>query len=422
MLAYHAQTIHTFSSVRTKSHTIDWDHPPKQFKSYPERFKRTVLDPSSPDQRFLALIGGITAQKSYPGVTYALRTNPSAGALYPTEVYVQIRDVAGFENGLYHLAPKEHALVLLAPLKEDEGVESFLHVKRISGFIFLFSALYYRSSWKYKNRAFRYCLHDTGHMIGTVEASCLLLNRSYRIVYDIDKKGLNALFGFDASEFFLSACIVGEEAKNLTCKKPQLFLPWVDGTGFFEANARIEAAYEATLESVVRAQTEEPRMEIEKERFIQAIWKRRSIRDFTQKPLSKEQFDAVMHFITQPIPSDCDVRIDLYAIINRVEGMEQGIWREGKYLQKGDFAKQAGYLCLEQALGEESGVTFFILGEDTQNYQAMVQKAGMIGHRLYLISTYLGFGCSGIGAYYDEEVMAFLHSESMVLYALAIGY
>gem|GEM_PF-4225614 len=33
-----------------------------------------------------------------------------------------------------------------------------------------------------------------------------------------------------------------------------------------------------------------------------------------------------------------------------------------------------------------------------------MQKAGIIGHRLYLISNYLGIGCSGIGAYYDEEV------------------
>lgn len=422
MLAYHAQTEHSFCSVRTKSHTIDWDHPPKQFKIYPENFARMSLDKTNPDHRFFYLIGGITAQKSYPGVTYALRTNPSAGALYPTEVYVQIRHVEGFRDGIYHLCPKEHALVFLAPLSEEEGVENFLHVKRVNGFIFLFSALYYRSSWKYKNRAFRYCLHDTGHMIGTLEASCLLLNRSYRIIYDMDKKGLNALFGFDAAEFFLSACIVGEEEQTFTCKAPALSLPLVDGTGFFEANARVEAVYEATLELDLHVKTEQPVMAFEEERFMQAIWKRRSIREFTQKPLSKEQFDEVMRFVTQPIPSNCDVRVDLYAIINRVEGMEQGVWKDGQYIQKGDFSKHAGYLCLEQALGEESGVTFFMLGEDAQNYQAMVQKAGIIGHRLYLISTYLGFGCSGIGAYYDEEVMAFLKSESMVLYALAIGY
>ena len=154
---------------------------------------------------------------------------------------------------------------------------------------------------------------------------------------------------------------------------------------------------------------------------MQAIWKRRSIRDFVQKPISKEEFLAVMEFITQPIVSDCDAVVEIYAIINRVEGMWQGVWKEGVYLQSGDFARKAGYLCLEQALGEESGVTFFLVGNEDKNYQAMVQKAGIIGHRLYVMSEYMGFGCSGIGAYYDEEVMAFWDTQGMILYALAIG-
>jgi len=421
MLAYHAQTVHSYRSVRTKSSSIDWDHPPKQFKIYPETFKRIPLDKTNPDHRFFYLIGGITAQKSYPGVTYALRTNPSAGALYPTEIYVQIRGVKGFENGIYHLSPYGTSLVLLDSLSEDEGVETLLHVKKINGFVFLFSAIYYRSSWKYKDRAFRYCLHDTGHMIGALEASCTLSKKPYRILYALERKALNALFGFTQEEFFLSSVIVGEEDERFTCKVPSLNLPSVNGTGAFELNERVEEVYAETCELSVQEQTKMPLFELDKERFMQAIWKRRSIRDFVQKPLSKEEFLDVMDFIIQPIPSDCDCVVEIYAIINRVEGMGQGVWKEGVYLQSGDFARKAGYLCLEQALGEESGVTFFLVGHDEQNYQAMVQKAGIIGHRLYLISTYLGFGCSGIGAYYDEEVMAFLQNDGMILYALAIG-
>ncbi|QIR76414.1 SagB family peptide dehydrogenase [Sulfurospirillum diekertiae] len=422
MLAYHAQTVHSYRSVRTKSHSIDWDHPPQQFKIYPETFTRIPLDKKNPDHRFFYLIGGITAQKSYPGVTYALRTNPSAGALYPTEVYVQIRDVEGFKDGIYHLSPRETSLVLLYPLSEHEGVESFLHVKKIKGFVFLFSALYYRSSWKYKDRAFRYCLHDTGHMIGTLEASCTLSAAAYHLLYGIDKKALNKLFGFGKEEFFLSAAIVGEEDESFTYKEVSMRLPYVNGTGTFEVNECVEKAYDETCELILHAQTTLPLFDLDKERFTQAIWKRRSIRDFMQKPIAKDEFLEVMEFITQPIPSDCDVGIEIYAIINRVEGMWQGVWKEGVYLQSGDFTRKAGYLCLEQALGAESGVTFFLVGHDEQNYQAMVQKAGIIGHRLYLISTYLGFGCSGIGAYYDEEVMTFLQSDGMVLYSLAIGH
>jgi len=98
-----------------------------------------------------------------------------------------------------------------------------------------------------------------------------------------------------------------------------------------------------------------------------------------------------------------------------------GLYRDGNYLRYGDFSQKAGYLCLEQyGLAAESAVTFFLTAKEG-NYQALYQKAGILGHRLYIISEYLGMGCSGIGAYYDDEVNAFLGNEEMVLYALAIG-
>lgn len=421
MLAYHTQTMHTYHSVRMKSSSIDWEHQPEQFKTYPDTFPRIALDKHNLEHRFLYLIGGITAQKSYPGHTYALRTNPSAGALYPTEIYIQIRGVEGFIDGIYHLNPYESALVLLHPFNDEEGVESFLHVKKVIGFVFLFSALYYRSSWKYKHRAFRYCLHDTGHMLGALEASCILSDKSYRIVYDIDKNLLNRLFGFGKEEFFLSAAIVGKVDKSFTCKEFLMQLPCINGTGSFEQSCLIEKTYDETSQISLKRQTKIPQFYFDKERLRQAIWKRRSIRDFTQQAISKEDFLEVMRYINEPIPSDCDVKIEIFAIINRVSRMEQGIYKEGIYQKMGDFAQQAGYLCLEQSLGGESGVTIFLVGYDDQNYQAMLQKAGILGHRLYVISEYLGFGCSGIGAYYDEEVMKFLNTKGMILYALAIG-
>jgi len=421
MLEYHAKTMHSYHSVRMKSHSIDWEHQPQQFKTYPETFPRVALDKDNLEHHFLYLIGGITAQKSYPGHTYALRTNPSAGALYPTEIYIQIRSVEGFVDGIYHLSPYESSLVLLHALNEEEGVESLLHVKKVSGFVFLFSALYYRSSWKYKHRAFRYCLHDTGHMLGTLEASCELSNKNYQILYYIDKNRLNRLFGFGKEEFFLSSAIVGKVDKSFTCKELLMQLPFVDGTENFEQNILIEKTYDETSQISLNRQKEKPQFHVDKERLKKAIWKRRSIRDFTQQPISKEDFLEVMRYLNEPITSDCDVHIEIFAIINRVLGMEQGVYKEDVYQKVGDFSQKAGYLCLEQSLGMESGVTFFLVGHDDQNYQAMLQKAGILGHRLYVISEYLGFGCSGIGAYYDEEVMAFLQTQGMILYALAIG-
>lgn len=420
MLPYHQRTMHSYLSIRQNSHRMDWEHQPTQFKIYPEAYKRTVLSMKNPQHRFLMLIGGITAQKSYPGVTYALRTNPSAGALYPSEVYVQIRDVEGFENGIYHLNPRESALVLLYALPKNEGVEKALHVRKIKGFIFLFSALYYRSSWKYRDRAFRYCLQDTGHMIGTMEASCYVDNKTYRIVYGADTKSLSSAFGFKDEELYLSSVVVGEEGA-LTCKDLQMRLESVDGTKTFEKNSLIEEVYAQTQHPLLKVQNKKPTFSLDKEKFLEAIWTRRSIREFTQQSMQAEEFFEVMAFITQPIASNVDEDVEIFAVINNVRSMWQGLWKDDAYLKAGEFAQKAGYLCLEQALGAQSGVTFFLVGHSSENYQAMMQKAGIIGHRLYLIATYLGLGCSGIGAYYDEEVAEFLETKGMILYALAIG-
>lgn len=102
--------------------------------------------------------------------------------------------------------------------------------------------------------------------------------------------------------------------------------------------------------------------------------------------------------------------------------MPLGVFNNTKYLKVGDFKQIAGYLCLEQNLGRDSAVTFFLVSK-AKNYQALYQKAGHIGHRLYIISNYLQIGCSGIGAYYDDEVLEFLELDNTykVLYALAIG-
>ncbi|HSR74741.1 MAG TPA: hypothetical protein VLL31_07855, partial [Sulfurovum sp.] len=74
----------------------------------------------------------------------------------------------------------------------------------------------------------------------------------------------------------------------------------------------------------------------------------------------------------------------------------------------------------QYSLSMQGAVAFFLTSK-AKNYQALYQKAGIIGHRLYVAALYLDIGCSGIGAYYDDEVNAFVENDEMVLYTLAIG-
>jgi len=425
---YHQNTKHSYLSIRTNPNRVDWNNPPNRFKNYPNTYERISLNSKNQNSNFLYLIAGITAKKSYPGIEYYLRVNPSAGALYPNEIYFQVRNQEGFDDGIYHFEVSTSSVVLLKKLQNDEGLESILDLDySVDGFIFFISSLYFRSSWKYKKRAFRYCLLDTGHILGSMEASSYLYDKSFEILYDFSKEKLNRFFSFDEKEFFTSVCIIGEKSEKLK-NSFNLALPTIDGSSyeegrisFFEPNEFIEKAYKDSLNiKDKKEQNQKAVFNFHKEKFEDTIFKRRSIREFSNQSITKAQFDSILSVLNQPISSDCDEEVDIYYVINRVEGCFLGLYKNGMQIKTGDYSSKAGYLCLEQDLGKSSAVTFFLTTK-SKNYQEAYQKAGIIGHRLYLASNYLGIGCSGIGAYYDDEVCEFVEDTTMVLYALAIG-
>ena len=147
---------------------------------------------------------------------------------------------------------------------------------------------------------------------------------------------------------------------------------------------------------------------------------RRSVRRFKEGTISQEQFREVLSFIQQPLPTHQVEELNIYYVINRVEGLTSGIYLKGQLIKEGDFSEKCKYLCVNQALARDSAVNFFITS-DYQNYQTAMQWAGWLGHRLYLISQMLNLQCSGIGAYYDDETQALLETDQAVLYTLAVG-
>jgi len=423
MYWYHATTKHSYNSVRTNPNYIDWEDQPSTYKYYPENYRKIKLDLELGEDSFLYHIAGLTAKKSYPSGEYYLRINPSAGALYPNELYLQIRGVEGREDGIYHYEVSSASLTLLQSLGIDEGLEPhFGFTTLMQGYLFLVSAIYYRSSWKYKNRALRYCLLDAGHLLGSIEASALLKSRVVKMHYSIDKEKLNRMFGFEKKEWFLSGAYMAEPVQGSSVKAVEFELPYVDGSQSFEQNRLIEQAYEETrIQEACQVQKQLPVFNYHATKLKETLFNRRSQRGFNDGAITKGQFNYMVEAIHAPIPSDCDEEISIYMIINRVLDMPLGLYKDGKYLAYGDFARKAGYLSLEQYTLSQKGAVAFFLTSKAKNYQALYQKVGIIGQRLYVIAQYMDIGCSGIGAYYDDEVNEFVDNDEMVLYALAIG-
>jgi len=89
------------------------------------------------------------------------RTAPSAGALYPLEVYVATAD------GLYHYVPQGHKVIIeshdddLRPKLWEAGLKQ--DAIREAPAVFVITAVYERTAEKYGGRAERYVKLEAGH-------------------------------------------------------------------------------------------------------------------------------------------------------------------------------------------------------------------------------------------------------------------
>lgn len=104
------------------------------------------------------------------GITHkrgGLRTAPSAGALYPLELYLISGDVEGLAAGLYHYQPVGHKLIRLKDGDlRDKLTWAVLFQNWIQNApaIVVISAVYQRSEEKYEEMAERYVHIEVGHV------------------------------------------------------------------------------------------------------------------------------------------------------------------------------------------------------------------------------------------------------------------
>jgi len=102
---------------------------------------------------------GITAPRGY-------RTAPSAGALYPLEVYVVAGKVNNLDEGIYKYKYHDHIMVqTLAGDKRTELSRAALNQGSIqrAPAVLLISAVYERVMRKYGERGIRYVGMEAGH-------------------------------------------------------------------------------------------------------------------------------------------------------------------------------------------------------------------------------------------------------------------
>ena len=453
---------------------LDWTNQPNTYKEYPGLKTTAISRDISHDAMLSRIIGEKYLEQSSAdfsfehlcsilGLTYTLtgkthhsgggvffhRSVPSAGGLYPCELYMASRSVPGLESGLYHYAMGQHVL-------EEIRTGNFNE----KGYVltFFITVIFFRSAWKYRDRAYRYHLLDSGHLIENLVLTLKSLNLPFESDYDFDDERVNHLLGLDPEKEVCLAVVRvpgsdSDSGAETAEKLPERFYK-ASKMAFGESSyPAVEEIHRNTARGIISRETvpdmlsqtgilphswikiPSPDMFPEKMNYSQAIQKRRSLRNFVKTPLPKIQFEALIAFLCADDLTDDTLCTGFLS--GNVEGLEPGCYwlnrseSSAGQTQTGILTDNMAHICLNQEWLSQAALLFFFVTNlkyleqtfGTRGYRHAMLTAGRLGQRLYLAATVLELGCCGIGAFYDKEAggLLELNEDSEMLYLVAAG-
>jgi SagB-type dehydrogenase family enzyme len=477
---YHESTKHTVQSLRRLQHVLDWKNMPDPFRHYEGApLLDLPADPPGPEIHALELLHGaygttraadgpgflsellfhsaaISASKLIPstGDRYALRVNPSSGNLHPTEFHFVTRGLKRWPDGLYHYRPSSHVV-------EQRAAGDFEMTLAGGGsapITFILTSIAWREAWKYRDRAYRYCLHDMGHAWQALALAARAVGCDSCATGRFPDDELAQLCRLNEDEWPM--LVVEIRGQSIPLRDPdagetvwhggranqlsahQVSYPLIDAMHAVTKSISVsepaglcadEGSGEITL----------PDPASSKRTFAEVARLRRSALDFRggAESISLPQLSAILAAATQPLSADFAGShfVQLYLYAHRVDDLQPGVYRywpqrsQLEQIRSGDQRVAAAGLSLGQDLAGNACVAFSMVGDleraahlhGDRGYRYVHFEAGAIGHRLYLAAEALGLGATGIGAFYDDEVHRYLNLTSgtrQVVYHFAIGY
>lgn len=495
---YHDETKYSEEGIQKQQRQLDWSAQPSLFKNYHSDKKIDLIsylpfqtnpftgEPIQPPpdegkgypfglgeiSRLLYFTHGVTGILQYPtGESLYLRASPTAGGLYPTEIYLATRDLSTVDNGIYNFQAKDHSLV---PVWEgnfwDEFEKYTIGHEAVaqSQIILIFTAVYYRSAWRYQDRAYRRILLDTGHILGNLTAyaheegfSPFSIGGFYdaavnRLLFlDEEEEGTILLVALPrttglSEEMHLRSAYPSHRTSHDPDQYGKNLLMQIHRASYIQKGEEVPPdSHRHPL-----SELEEPYQDraaisfhaapIEWEDGIgQTILVRRSTRAYSGEPFLKEELGSVLAFSYQDMVENRlqnlfdPSLLHTYILIHRVLSIEPGVYyfaplsQELRTLQSGDLRQNAWHFCLGQELGRDAAAMVIhvthlpkaIERYGDRAYRYVHLDAGQIGERMNLAAIRLGLGASGIGGFFDDEINALLglSLDQIVVYVTTLG-
>lgn len=490
---YHQRTKYDPETIASKGKGLDWSKQPASYKEYkigrvydlkPYLSSDREIASESDDYNWLQLSlllltsYGLTAQyQTVYGNPIYLRAAPSAGGLYPAEVYLVSKGNYWLPAGLYNYQVANHSLVHFWDSEVWLQLQSacFEHpVLAEVDIALVTTAVFYRSAWRYEDRAYRRIFLDTGHLLGNIELAASINNYKAYLIGGFNDLALNKLLYLDAAEEGAIAIIPlmslaqdqlreisGETAlasktiteyPNIADGKLLAYLHQATQIESKQLPKKVDSTEDkynfpfcTKVATNINSQIDwgEQLSELEN-----TILKRRSTRNYSGSNLKLDELKALLHFTYQSddyIAQGLDDHPDYFTLdliqtfiaVSGVEGLDAGCYyyapqaQELRQVRFKNFRRELHYLCLGQNLGRDAAAIVFhtadlekaIAQYGDRVYRYLHMDAGHLGQRLNLAAIRLNLGVSGIAGFFDDQVNEVLGipAEEAVIYLTTIG-
>jgi SagB-type dehydrogenase family enzyme len=506
---YHEETKYTPERIAASNRQLDFDNKPELWKDYSgsevislaphlglagptlaDALAAMPLPPlASPDPglaqlaRLLFFTNGVTRVVPQPeGPPFLMRAAPSAGGLYPTEVYVVSPPDRGpdslpagvwnFDNRDLSLAHVGQQLFAFDAIARATAVPQVLEKAK---FLVVLTGVFWRSAWRYEERAYRRILLDTGHVLGNLVIAAARLGLAALPVGGFADLEVGGMLGLDPSEegalvvvglFAPEDLEVRPPRGSLALKGPILPVDPKDPSG---QKGVMKALHWATVlkaplvpasgrDAPGDAYREDARpgavlslpvagvpMGADADKTILI---RRSTRAFSAEAFTLDELARILHFAygasalggedARLAPPTIDASLlETHVAWNRAEGGEPGIYyyrarsHELVLTNPGARDRECHGICLGQELGRDAAAVVFhtvdlpraVARYGDRAYRYVHLDAGHLGERLNLAAIHLGLGASGIGGFFDDfaNQLLGLPLRSAIVYPTCLG-
>ncbi|MEN9260867.1 MAG: SagB/ThcOx family dehydrogenase [Thermostichus sp. HHBFW_bins_43] len=478
-LLYHEFTKYSPEGLARNPRQLDWSRQPQPYKDYPAAVGkllslRTHLQQDgsgsgpSPASEFqsqgealsqvalwhrrrlsqlLFFSYGVTLVIPYANQPFYMRSAPSAGGLYPAELYLISQGIPGIPAGLYNYQVRSHSLVRFWDESRWERLQAGCpggEVLSQCSLALVVSAVFFRSAWRYEDRAYRRICLDSGHLLGNIELAASLTGYRAYLLGGFRDQILEELLFLNPQEEGTLVVIPlldlwqssGPEAlpesprSSWPCNPaPALSSPIVthvptlkdgDWLPFLHRVSRIEGELPLNPPQIppepagdkynfpfclrVSTATEPINWGQHLQELVRSILKRRSTRHFTGEDLPLQTLLALLdfayhaeHYAAQGLDGAPDYfdrsLVETFVVANGVEGLESGCYyyavqaQELRQIRFKNFRSEVFQLCLGQELGRDAAAIVF----HTADLAKAVARYGERAYRyLHLDAGHLG--------------------------------